>query len=84
MNRNMIDVSSCVLLKTQLLKLCFIENVYLYETSYFHIKLYFLTSLCPKIEILKHIPEGAETEQGLQRELQILRYIICSYDTFFL
>ncbi|KAF6339055.1 centrosomal protein 290 [Rhinolophus ferrumequinum] len=26
-----------------------------------------------QIEILKHIPEGAETEQGLQRELQILR-----------
>ncbi|KAK1340862.1 hypothetical protein QTO34_017257, partial [Cnephaeus nilssonii] len=25
------------------------------------------------IEILKHIPEGAETKQGLQRELQILR-----------
>nr|KAF6494163.1 centrosomal protein 290 [Rousettus aegyptiacus] len=26
-----------------------------------------------QIEILKHIPEGAETEQGLQRELQLLR-----------
>nr|XP_014704964.1 centrosomal protein of 290 kDa isoform X2 [Equus asinus] len=26
-----------------------------------------------QIEILKHIPEGAETEQGLQRELQVLR-----------
>lgn len=26
-----------------------------------------------QIEILKHIPEGAETKQGLQRELQILR-----------
>lgn len=40
--------------------------------------------LYPKIEILKHIPEGAETEQGLQRELQLLRYIICYYDNFFL
>ncbi|XP_059539715.1 centrosomal protein of 290 kDa isoform X1 [Myotis daubentonii] len=26
-----------------------------------------------QIEILKHIPEGAETKQGLQRELQVLR-----------
>ncbi|XP_045868967.1 centrosomal protein of 290 kDa [Meles meles] len=26
-----------------------------------------------QIEILKHVPEGAETEQSLQRELQILR-----------
>ncbi|XP_024428334.2 centrosomal protein of 290 kDa isoform X4 [Desmodus rotundus] len=26
-----------------------------------------------QIEILKHVPEGAETEEGLQRELQVLR-----------
>lgn len=39
-------------------------------------------SLCTKIEILKHVPEGDETEQGLQRELRVLRYIICSYDYF--
>ncbi|XP_053439667.1 centrosomal protein of 290 kDa isoform X4 [Nycticebus coucang] len=26
-----------------------------------------------QIEILKHIPEGAETEQGLKREIQVLR-----------
>lgn len=36
-----------------------------------------------KIEILKHVPEGDETEQGLQRELRVLRYIICLYDYFF-
>lgn len=30
-------------------------------------------SLCTKIEILKHVPEGDETEQGLQRELRVLR-----------
>lgn len=40
----------------------------LYKTPYFHIKLCLLTFHCAqKIEILKHVPEGDETEQGLQR-----------------
>lgn len=43
---------------------------------------YFLTSSCPKIEILKQIPEDAETEEGLKRELQVLRYTLYSYDYF--
>ncbi|XP_048214558.1 centrosomal protein of 290 kDa isoform X3 [Perognathus longimembris pacificus] len=29
--------------------------------------------LYPKIEILKHVPEGAETEQSLKQQLQVLR-----------
>ena len=50
----------------------------LYKTPYFHVKLCLLTFHCAQIEILKHVPEGDETEQGLQRELRVLRYIICS------
>lgn len=38
---------------------------------------YLLTnfSLCSKIEMLKNVPEGVETDEGLMRELQRLRYI---------
>ncbi|VTJ87295.1 Hypothetical predicted protein [Marmota monax] len=32
-----------------------------------------ITDLKQLIEILKHVPEGTETEQGLKRELQVLR-----------
>lgn len=70
-------------LKAQILKLYFIETMDLYKTPYFHVKLLSSNfSLCTKIEILKHVPEGDETEQGLQRELRVLRYIICLYDYF--
>ena len=62
----------------------YIENVYLYKISLFSCQtLSSDFSWCPKIEILKHVPEGAETEEGLQRELQVLRYLLSSCDDIF-